>query len=226
MIAEENTYLVSLVKAGDMDAANELIKLNEGLVRELAYRYANMFELIGPDFGIVSSEILIELGHSMLIEAAKRYDESNDASFYTFAYTVVKNAFRGYCRKKLRLVENQFSLSGKRIVYLDEVMPESDDLRSDYIIDSDVGFVSTSIEYNDPVGREAFFNIKCRHLYMALDKLPDHQRLIVTYLYGLADTEYHTYEETAKRYNTTKKYVMNQEKKALEALRDEFNEWE
>lgn len=225
MIVNENEQLVTLVKKGDMDATNELIRQNEGMVKELAYKYSSMFEIVGPDFGIVCSDILIELGHSAVVEAAKKYNDNSEASFYTYAYKSVKNACRGYCRKRLRLSENRFLRERKRIVYLDEIMPEADDFWSDSVADVDAGFVSVSVEYHDPVGREAFFNIKCDYLYMALDKLPDHQRLIVMYLYGLADAEYHTYEETAKRYNTTKKYVMNQEKKALEALRNEFERW-
>ena len=105
--AVSDSVLLRRARAGDLDAETEMLRRYKGLVKSKA----RAFFIVGADEDDVLQEGMIGL-----LNAVRKYDESRDASFKTFAGSCVANqiisAIRAAERNKHRILNQALSLEG------------------------------------------------------------------------------------------------------------------
>lgn len=85
----DNNLLIAKVKEGDSEAFEELISLNMGLVRSVAYRFRDR----GTEY-----EDLVQIGAIGLMRAARSFDFSYGCMFSTYAVPLIIGEIRRYLR--------------------------------------------------------------------------------------------------------------------------------
>ncbi len=75
-----------------------------------------------------------------------------------------------------------------------------------------------------PTGNLAVLHVMLEKMRNRLKMLPDRQRRLLAYRYGLKSMECKTISETAAFFNMTEKFIEEIEKGALKTLRDGMND--
>lgn len=150
-----------------------------------------------------------------MLRAAMNYDESAGAEFSSYSYAAMKNAMTDLCRKGLSAFEKRMIDSGLTRVFLD-----------DNPVDKDGVSVSdkAAIEWHDPTGNLAVLHVMLEKMRNRFKMLPDRQRILLAYRYGLKSMECKTISEKAAFFNMTEKFIEEIEKGALKTLRDGMND--
>ena len=86
---EINLRLLSLVRGGDNDAVEELVRLNIGLVNSIAVRFMGR----GTEL-----EDLVQIGCIGLLKAIRTFDERRECSFSTYAVPLIFGEIRRFLR--------------------------------------------------------------------------------------------------------------------------------
>ena len=187
---DEETRLAEAVRAGDRQAAIQLVEANLRLVVSVARRY--------QDRGVPFID-LVQEGNLGLVRAVRGFDLSRGCRFATYAYWCIRQAVRDAVAERGRLVPVP---SATRLVTLrrlaepldspEERMPPPDDVVLDWLrID----------------------------LHAILLVLTPRERRVLQLRYGLLDGRPLTQEEIGRRLGITRQRVCQIEKLALARLR-------
>ncbi len=85
----ENAKLIRLAQEGDECAAEELVKLNMGLVKRIAYKFLGR----GTEY-----DDLVQLGAIGMLKAIRTYDEKRGTAFSTYAVPLIIGEIRKFLR--------------------------------------------------------------------------------------------------------------------------------
>lgn len=151
-----------------------------------------------------------------MLRAAPTYDLDSTTKFSTYAYTIVKNAMTDLCRKGISAYEVRMINSGLTQVFLDE----------DYSSNEfDVHITETVPEKEfDPTARLAVLHVMLEKMRNRLIQLPNRQRRLLAYRYGLGTLQCKSITETAAYFHLTEKYLEEIEARALFELRGGMND--
>lgn len=196
---DEQRYLIRL-KDGDKEARDILIEHNLRLVVHIVKKYSMLDK---------EADDLISIGTIGLIKAVDSFNMDKGIRLATYASRCIDNELLMLLR------------SGKkqgRDVYLSE--PIGSDKEGNEISLLDV----IESEEEDVIGQmELRDNVK--KLYLCIEKILDERETkIIKMRYGLFGCKEITQREIAKQMGISRSYVSRIEKKALEKLREEFEE--
>ena len=192
---EEEQSLAEKLKIGDEEAKTELIERNLRLVVYTAQKFENTG---------VPTEDLISIGTIGLIKAVSSFSIDKNIKMATYASRCIENEILMHLRKTTKL---------KREFSLDE--PLNQDKDGNVLTIADV--LGTE---PDTVSKETENDAEKSVLKLALDLLPDRERLIMNMRYGLYSGEEMTQKEVADSLNISQSYISRLEKKILEKLKD------
>ncbi len=196
-------------QAGDLSAADELIKQCNDIVDPLAKRYTAKYEKL-----ILTEEDYQQEGLIALLRAAKEYD-SGKGPFHHFARRVIRNAFLDAIRKVYPHIhfvvydENRDSLEDNS----DSEGAEDENERINMQIRS---------TYDSNPERIYLQKERLQELYSAMNTLSTRENTWVRWRYGFVDEEPHSLAESARKYNMTESWAGILEKKALKRMKDEL----
>ena len=206
-----NRELCIRIRNGDRQAAEELIKENEGLI------YFHARSLTGPGeadllgFWGIEFDDLLQIGRLAVYEASMSYDLTAEIKFSTYAFTIVRNAIFDLCRKASSVFECQVLDDGNELVYLDDNPVDEDGIP--------ICEKHSDSRESDPVGEEAVRRITVLKMLNRLSQLPLREQMVLTYRYGLKDGEYKTIPETAAYFHLSERHLRKIEAGALKKLR-------
>jgi len=192
---EEERECIERLKAGDMNAREELILHNMRLVAHVAKKYQGSEEDV---------EDLISIGTIGLLKAVATFDFNYGNRFATYAIRCIENELLMYFRKsrKNKLEVSLFEPIGTdkegKQIHLMEVL---------FMDDIDV---TTQMEIRRDV------EILKKHLEKVLT---ERESFIIKKRYGLFEEKELTQREIAKTLGISRSYVSRIEKKALEKLK-------
>jgi RNA polymerase sigma factor (sigma-70 family) len=216
-----NAALIARYQAGDQAAAEELLKLNNGLVHRMAHRYAHMA-------GSLDFEDLVVEGRVGLIQAARRFDLSRGLSFSTLASWHVRSAIQGaieggahpiklpvHVHEKIRAAsrtgdEPEWAATLPRVVASLDA-PAGDDTEEP-LIDCLPGDA-------DVEGRVLNDLMESEHLEMCLACLRPRDRYVVKERFGIGTPE-QSLRAVAAALGSSREGVRQREEKALRRLRE------
>lgn len=105
----DNAALMRRIREGDTTAENEMVEKNMGLVYSIAQRYTSS----GTE-----TEDLIQIGAIGLIKAVKKFDESFNVRFSTYAVPVIAGEIKRFLRDdgsiKISRTLKETALKGRR----------------------------------------------------------------------------------------------------------------
>lgn len=195
--AEEELSLAKKLLEGDKSAREELIKRNLRLVVYTAQKFENTG---------VSTEDLISIGTIGLIKAVSSYDFNKKIKMATYASRCIENEILMYLRK---------SVKQKREISLEEPLntdSDGNELTFSDVLGTDPDIVSKNIE------NQAEKDI----LKIAIDLLPERERVIMDMRYGLSHGKEMTQKEVADKLEISQSYISRLEKKILDKLKTEM----
>ena len=172
-----NRELCIRIRNGDGQAAEELIKENEGLI------YFHARSLTGPGeadllgFWGIEFDDLLQAGRLAVYEASMNYDMSSDIRFSTYAFTLVRNAIFDLCRKASTVFECQVLDDGNELVYLDDNPVDEDGIP--------ICEKHSDSRESDPVGEEAVHRITIMKMLNRLAQRSLREQTVLIYRYGL-----------------------------------------
>ncbi|WP_167541194.1 sigma factor [Pseudobutyrivibrio ruminis] len=140
-------------------------------------------------WGGIYKEDMMQEGRIALLGATQTYDESNDAKFSTYAYTIVRNAMTDLCRKGISPYENRMIEAGYTQEFFDDY----------YARDKDGVHISETIgeaEF-DPTARRAVLRVMIQKMQNRLKVLPPRLQRLLAYRYGFGMTECKSISEAA-----------------------------
>lgn len=196
--AEEETYYLKKMKEGDLEAKYTLIERNLRLVAHIAKKYQNPEE---------DMEDLISIGTIGLIKAVATFNHERGNRLGTYAARCIDNELLMYFRSKKKM-SKEVSLyepigtdkEGNQINLMDVVESQERDV-----------FELIELKGNT------------RKVYEMLPKvLEPREREIVEQRYGLYNQKPVTQREIADKMGISRSYVSRIEKRALEKLRQCF----
>jgi len=194
---EEELILAKKLTTGDKSAREELIKRNLRLVVYTAQKFDNTG---------VSTEDLISIGTIGLIKAVSSFDFSKKIKMATYASRCIENEILMYLRKTSKQ---------KREISLEE--PLNTDSDGNELTFSDV--LGTEVDaISNPSEAEAERDI----LKIAIDLLPERERVIMDMRYGLSRGVEMTQKEVADKLEISQSYISRLEKKILDKLKTEM----
>ena len=195
--AEEENALMGL-EAGNESAKQRLIEHNLRLVVYIARRFENTG---------VNLEDLISIGTIGLIKAIGTYRRDRNIRLATYASRCVENEILMHIRK----------ISGQKTeVSLEE--PINMDGEGNELLLSDILGTDEDVVFR---GLEEDVDIQC--LRLALAKLPEREKEIVTMRYGLEGRRELTQKEVAQRMGISQSYISRLEKRIMLRLRKELD---
>ena len=200
-------------QAGDLLAADELIKQCDDIVDPLAKRYAAKYEKL-----ILTEEDYKQEGLIALLRAAEEYD-SGKGPFLHFSRRVIRNAFLDAIRKVYPHIhfvvydENRDSLEEDN----DSDGAEEDNERINMQIRS---------TYDSNPERIYLQKERLQELHSAMNTLSTREDTWVRWRYGFVDEKPHSLAESARKYNMTESWAGILEKKALKKMRHEMTKWQ
>ena len=211
-----NRKLCNLIRNNDLLAETQLLMENEALIVGLAGSMEVDYDLDLNHWGGIEKDDIIQEGRIAMLRAAQTYDERDDTKFSTYAYTIVKNAMTDLCRKGISAFENRIIESGMTLVFLDEDYSKNE---------FDVHITETVPDKEfDPTARLAVLHVMLQKLLNRLVMLPDRQKRLLAYHYGLGTLQCNSISETAAYFHLTENYVKELEAKALATLRNGMND--
>ena len=195
--AEEENALIGL-EAGNETAKQRLIEHNLRLVVYIARRFENTG---------VNVEDLISIGTIGLIKAIGTYRRDRNIRLATYASRCIENEILMHIRK----------ISGQKTeVSLEE--PINMDGEGNELLLSDILGTDEDVVFR---GLEEDVDIQC--LRMALSKLPEREKEIVTMRYGLEGRRELTQKEVAAHMGISQSYISRLEKRIMLRLRKELD---
>lgn len=197
--SEEREYLGRL-KEGDQTARDVLIERNMRLVAHVVKKYQ------GTDY---DTDDLLSVGIIGLIKAVNTFKVDKGSRLATYAAKCVENEILMLLRASKKL-SREVSLfepigvdkDGESVNLVDVIEMDNREVLEDIILSQDV-----------------------EELYEAYEKcLKDSEKQVVSLRYGLFGKKEHTQREIAAILGISRSYVSRIEKKAIEKLREEFNQ--
>lgn len=197
--SEEREYLGRL-KEGDQTARDVLIERNMRLVAHVVKKYQ------GTDY---DPDDLLSVGTIGLIKAVNTFKVDKGSRLATYAAKCVENEILMLLRASKKL-SREVSLfepigvdkDGESVNLVDVIEMDNREVLEDIILSQDV-----------------------EELYEAYEKcLKDSEKQVVSLRYGLFGKKEHTQREIAAILGISRSYVSRIEKKAIEKLREEFNQ--
>ena len=197
--SEEREYLGRL-KEGDQTARDVLIERNMRLVAHVVKKYQ------GTDY---DTDDLLSVGIIGLIKAVNTFKVDKGSRLATYAAKCVENEILMLLRASKKL-SREVSLfepigvdkDGDSVNLVDVIEMDNREVLEDIILSQDV-----------------------EELYEAYEKcLKDSEKQVVSLRYGLFGKKEHTQREIAAILGISRSYVSRIEKKAIEKLREEFNQ--
>jgi len=193
--SSEEFNLAEKLKLGDENAKKELIERNLRLVVYTAQKFENTGE---------STEDLISIGTIGLIKAVSSFNNDKNIKMATYASRCIENEILMHLRKTTK-IKKEFSL--------DE--PLNQDKDGNVLTIADV--LGTE---PDTVSKASENEAEKDVLKLALDLLPDREKLIMNMRYGLYSGDEMTQKEVADSLNISQSYISRLEKKILDKLKD------
>ena len=194
---EEEDMYVEKANMGDKDARAKLIEHNLRLVAHIVKKYDSKTDDVDD---------LISIGTIGLIKGVDSYSKSKNTRLTTYAARCIENEilmnFRNNKKRNKDISINEsvgFDKEGNEISILDILKTPAPDFALD-------------IHKED--------NIDDMKKYLSV--LNDREKEIITYRYGLYDTDEITQKEIAKRMGISRSYVSRIEKRALTKMLREF----
>ncbi len=194
---EEEVKLAERLKNGDMSARSELIERNLRLVVYTAQKFENTG---------VPTEDLISVGTIGLIKAVTSFDGNKNIKMATYASRCIENEILMHLRKTTKQ---------KRELSLEEPLntdSDGNELTISDVLGTEQDTVSKGVE------NEAEKDI----LKIALDLLPEREKVIMDMRYGLSAGKEMTQKEVADKLSISQSYISRLEKKILEKLKVEI----
>lgn len=194
---EEENALMGL-EAGNENAKQRLIEHNLRLVVYIARRFENTG---------VNLEDLISIGTIGLIKAIGTYRRDRNIRLATYASRCIENEILMHIRK----------ISGQKTeVSLEE--PINMDGEGNELLLSDILGTDEDVVFR---GLEEDVDIQC--LRLALSRLPEREKEIVSLRYGLQGRRELTQKEVAERMGISQSYISRLEKRIMLRLRKELD---
>ena len=194
---EEENALMGL-EAGNESAKQRLIEHNLRLVVYIARRFENTG---------VNLEDLISIGTIGLIKAIGTYRRDRNIRLATYASRCIENEILMHIRK----------ISGQKTeVSLEE--PINMDGEGNELLLSDILGTDEDVVFR---GLEEDVDIQC--LRLALSRLPEREKEIVSLRYGLQGRRELTQKEVAARMGISQSYISRLEKRIMQRLRKELD---
>ena len=212
---KRNRELCKKIKLNDLDAETRLLAENEGLLKKLTSTSEMVRAMEDAKYGGIELDDILQEGRIAMLRAAQSYDENAGAEFSSYAYASMKNAVTDLCRKGLSAFEKRMIDSGLTRVFLDDQPLDKDEVSAS---------VKTDIEWHDPTGNLAVLHVMLEKMRNRIKALPNRQKRLIMYRYGLSIIECKTISETAAFFNLTERYAAEIEKKTLKTLRDGMND--
>ena len=194
---EEEARLIALLEQGDNGARDRLIEHNLRLVAYIARRFENTG---------INIEDLISIGTIGLIPAVGTYKPAKNIKLATYASRCIENEILMYLRK----TANQ-----KTEVSFDE--PLNTDWDGNELLLSDI--LGTE---NDLVMKPIEDDVDRQLLSLALEKLSDRERRIITLRFGLDGRPERTQKEVADLLGISQSYISRLEKRIISRLKKEI----
>ncbi len=197
--AKQEQQELEKMKNGDKSAREKLILHNLRLVAHIIKKYYSAYS---------EQEDLISIGTIGLIKGIDSFNPDKGIRLATYASRCIENEILMYLRSKKKTC-------------LDVSLSEPIDTDSE-------GNPLTLIDIiyaEDNIADELDLKIKSEKVRMFVRKLDDkREKLIIIKRFGLDGNEPQTQKEIAKKLGISRSYVSRIEKKALEKLRDMFDE--
>lgn len=195
--AKDEKECFQKMSEGDETARTKLIEHNLRLVAHIVKKYySNSNE----------QEDLISIGTIGLIKAVSTFDYTKGTRFATYGSKCVENEILMHFRTLKKSAGD---------IYFDEPIDTDKDGNQLTLMD----IISEDIEIIDKID----ISIKSGQLYSFLPKcLDEREREIITLRYGLYGETPLTQREIAKKFDISRSYVSRIEKKALEKLKECF----
>ncbi len=196
---EEELECFALMKQGDADAEEKLIKHNLRLVAHIAKKYNSTYS---------DQDELISVGSIGLMKAVKSYDVEKGHSFSTYAARCIQNEI-------LMLLRSQKKYSNE--ISIEEKIGSDKD-------GNDISLIDILQDTKQNVEDTAEIKVLYSKLIKYIDKtLSDREKEIITLRYGLDGTPALTQNEVAKILNISRSYISRIEKKCIEKLKNFAN---
>jgi len=194
---EEEQLLTEKLSKGDEEARNELIERNLRLVVYTAQKFENT--------GVLTED-LISVGTIGLIKAVSSFNNSKNIKMATYASRCIENEILMHLRKTTKQ---------KKEMSLDEPLNtdgDGNELTISDVLGTDSDSVSKGIE------SEAEKDI----LKIALNILPEREKVIMDMRYGFKTGKEMTQKEVADELCISQSYISRLEKKILEKLKEQI----
>lgn len=197
---EEEKYYLAQYKEGDIEARNTLIEHNLRLVAHVAKKYQS------PEY---DTDDLISIGIIGLIKAVMTFDSEKNSRLATYAARCIENELLMMLRARKKL-SREVSMNEK--IGTDQ---EGRELRLMDILESEPVDILEDLEREKNVA----------HLRACLERVLSGRELqVICERYGLLGKKERTQREIAESLGISRSYVSRLEKKALEKLREEFQD--
>ena len=192
---QEEADLMQQINSNETAVRNALIEHNLRLVVYIARKFEN------TGIGI---EDLISIGTIGLIKAVNSFDPDKNIKLATYASRCIENEILMVLRRNSRL---------RMEVSLDE--PLNTDWDGNELLLSDI--LGTE---PDLVSKQLDADVEKQLLYLAISKLGERERRIISLRYGLAGGREYTQKEVADMMGISQSYISRLEKRIISQLHD------
>lgn len=196
--AEEEAEMIKKLGTGQKDIRDCLIEHNLRLVVYIARRFENTG---------VDADDLISVGTIGLIKAVNSFNAEKNIKLATYASRCIENEILMHLRRTTRL---------KSEVSFDE--PLNTDAEGNELVLSDVMGTDGDVVY-----KKIENGVETELLGLALTRLNDREREIMSLRYGLNGDEEKTQREVADMLGISQSYISRLEKKIIVRLKKEFS---
>ena len=196
---EEMIVLFDRMKQGDMEAREEFINNNIGLVINIVI---NNFMNVDYD-----KKELVATGCEALVKAADTYDISRGNEFSTYARSCIYNEIMTFLRK---LKNDSSVLSFDDVAYLSD---DGNDLKLEDVVPSKVDIERDYVE-------KEHSKLELKLLKQSMECLSERNREILMLYFGFYNNKRYTCEEIGRMMNMGKAGVSIAIKRSLRKLND------
>lgn len=191
---EKETFL--LMKQGDKQAEEKLIRHNLRLVAHIAKKYKN---------SSTEQEDLISIGTIGLMKAIKTFDYSKGNSFSTYASRCIENEI---------LMNFRSNKKNAQTIFLDDIISTDKD-------GNKLSLYEVLCDNSQSVDNQIENKILYKKIEkIVLTKLNDREREIIIKRFGLLGHQPKTQFELADELNISRSYISRLEKKAIKTIQN------
>jgi len=250
---EEENELAVLIKQGDQEAINKMVRANLRLVVKIARNYSGL--------GVSLMDLIAE-GNTGLMKAVERFDPEKGGKMSTYGAWWIKQAIKRALSNQSKTIRLPSHLLEKltrmrkfiHVYHQDFGREPSNAVIAEHMgvkpgaiahwkamsvnpasLDAPIGDDEDSGSFSDLIsdirsrtGYEVLDDLQVRSSMMGLlDHLDERELKILNYRYGLDGREPETLERVGERFAITRERVRQIQKSALEKLKglfDDFNE--